>query len=364
MDLGLGIHGEPGVSSHPMPTAAELAQLLVSGVLEERPAGAANRIAVILNGLGRTKYEELFVVWKTASKLLAEAGYVVVEPEVGELVTSLDMAGCSLTVTWLDDELEQLWTSPADTPAYRKGQATPSEGTPRVQLARTVDAVTVQAADSSAQVSGSIVAEALSAIASHMADVEHDLGRIDAVAGDGDHGRGMVKGTGAAAEAAATAARQGAGTATVLNAAGEAWAAKAGGTSGVLWGAALAAAADRLGDAGTPDGRDVAEALRAGYDALMHLGGARRGDKTMLDALGPFVESFEAAVGDGTDWRAAWSASVEVAQKSAAETAELRPKVGRARPLAERSVGTPDAGAISLAMCAHVVAELIEERQR
>ena len=364
MDLGLGIHGEPGVSSHPMPTAAELAQLLVSGVLDERPAGTSNRIAVILNGLGRTKYEELFVVWKTASKLLAEAGYVVVEPEVGELVTSLDMAGCSLTVTWLDDELERLWTSPADTPAYRKGQAIASEGTPRVQLARTADAVTVQAADSGAQVSGSIVAEALSAIASHMVDVEHDLGRIDAVAGDGDHGRGMVKGTGAAADAATSAARQGAGTATVLNAAGEAWAAKAGGTSGVLWGAALAAAAHRLGDAGTPDGRDVAEALRAGYDALMHLGGARRGDKTMLDALGPFVESFEAAVGDGTDWRAAWSASVEVAQKSAAETAELRPKVGRARPLAERSVGTPDAGAISLAMCAHVVAELIEERGR
>jgi dihydroxyacetone kinase len=199
MDLGLGIHGEPGVSSHPMPTAAELAQLLVSGVLDERPPGTSNRIAVILNGLGRTKYEELFVVWKTASELLAEAGYVVVEPEVGELVTSLDMAGCSLTVTWLDDELERLWTSPADTPAYRKGQAIASEGTPRVQLARTADAVTVQAADSGAQISGSIVAEALSAIASHMVDVEHDLGRIDAVAGDGDHGRGMVKGTGAAA---------------------------------------------------------------------------------------------------------------------------------------------------------------------
>jgi dihydroxyacetone kinase len=197
-----------------------------------------------------------------------------------------------------------------------------------------------------------------------MVEAEHELGRIDAVAGDGDHGRGMVKGTGAAAEAAASTARQGAGTATVLTAAGEAWAAKAGGTSGVLWGAALSAAADRLGDNGTPDGRAVAEALRAGHDALIQLGGARRGDKTMLDALGPFVESVEAAVSDGTDWRAAWSASVEVAQKSAAETAELRPKVGRARPLAERSVGTPDAGAISLAMCTHVIAELIEEYHR
>jgi D-erythrulose 4-kinase len=364
MDLGLGIHGEPGVSSHPMPTAADLAHLLVSGVLAERPAGASNRIAVILNGLGRTKYEELFVVWKSASKLLAEAGYTVVDPEVGELVTSLDMAGCSLTVTWLDDELEQLWTSPADTPAYRKGRAAASGGTLRGQLGRTAQVETVQAADSGARASGSIVAEALSAIAAHMVKAEHELGRIDAVAGDGDHGRGMVKGTGAAAEAATSTARQGAGTATVLTAAGEAWAAKAGGTSGVLWGAALSAAANRIGDNGTPDGRAVAEALRAGHDALIQLGGARRGDKTMLDALGPFVESVEAAVSDGTDWRTAWSASVEVAQKSAAETAELRPKVGRARPLAERSVGTPDAGAISLAMCTHVVAELIEEHRK
>src|SRR4029079_1339955 len=125
------------VSSHPMPTAAELANLLVSGVLDERPAGSSKRIAVILNGLGRTKYEELFVVWKTASKLLTDAGYVVVDPEVGELVTSLDMAGCSLTLTWLDDELERWWTPPADTPAYRKGRATASEGTARRQIDRT-----------------------------------------------------------------------------------------------------------------------------------------------------------------------------------------------------------------------------------
>ena len=107
----------------------------------------------------------------------------------------------------------------------------------------------------------------------------------------------------------------------------------------------------------------MAEALRAGHDALATLGGARKGDKTMLDALGPFVESFENEVNAGTDWRTAWLASVDVAQKAAAETAELRPRVGRARPLAERSVGTPDAGAISLAMCIHIVADLIEEKK-
>ncbi len=361
MDLGLGIHGEPGVASHDMPTATELADLLVTGVLAEKPAGSSGRIAVILNGLGRTKYEELFVVWKTVAARLAESGHTVVSPEVGELVTSLDMAGCSLTVMWLDDELERLWTAPADTPAYRKGAVTAGAGTRRADDVTGAVARQTIAGDAESQKVAALVAQGLSYIAAQMVNAEHELGRIDAVAGDGDHGRGMVKGTTAAAAAAADAVNSGGGTASVLTAAGEAWAAKAGGTSGVLWGAALCAAGAALGNRGVPGGREIATALRAGHDALVALGRAQRGDKTMLDALGPFLDSFEAAVGTGTGWRTAWLESVETAQKAAAETADLRPKVGRARPLAERSVGTPDAGAISLAMCVHTVAELIEE---
>jgi dihydroxyacetone kinase len=364
MDLGLGIHGEPGVSSHTMPTAAELAALLVDGVLAEKPDDALDRVAVILNGLGRTKYEELFVVWKTVAARLAAAGLTVVQPEVGELVTSLDMAGCSLTVTWLDDELERLWTSPADTPAYRKGQISGVTTTLR-ELSHTparaaASSPTFVEADGPSRACGSNVADAFVAIAARMSAAEAELGRIDAVAGDGDHGRGMVRGTEAASAAAASAARRGGGTASVLVAAGEAWAAKAGGTSGVLWGAALSAAGRRLGDRGTPTDADIAGALRAGHDALVDLGGARRGDKTMLDALGPFVEAVESAVGCGIDWRSAWLRSVDIAHASAASTAELRPKVGRARPLAERSVGAPDAGAVSLAMCIGTVAEAFQ----
>ncbi|QZH62513.1 dihydroxyacetone kinase family protein [Mycolicibacterium farcinogenes] len=361
MDLGLGIHGEPGVSSHSMPTAAELAELLVTGVLAEKPAGTGNRIAVILNGLGRTKYEELFVVWKTAAALLAEAGYTVVQPEVGELVTSLDMAGCSLTVMWLDDELERLWTSPADTPAYRKGRMAATDATPRCSETAQATSAQIEQADTNGAAAAQLVAAGISAIAAQMVAAEAELGRIDAVAGDGDHGRGMVKGTGAACAAADSAVFQGGGPEAVLTAAGEAWAAKAGGTSGVLWGAALAAAGRRLGNHGTPGDRDVTAALQAGHDALTSLGGARPGDKTMLDALVPFVTALTSAVECGTDWRTAWLAAAEIAEKAAADTAELCPRVGRARPLAERSVGTPDAGAISLAMCIHTVADLIEE---
>lgn len=361
MGVGLGIHGEPGVRDEPMPSAADLAVTLVDGVLDDQPKTDSRRIAVILNGLGRTKYEELFVVWGTASRLLRERGYEVVEPEVGELVTSLDMAGCSLTVMWLDDELEKYWTAPADTPAYRKGAAGQADsGQRRTDPAADAAAPeqdVAELADDDGRAGGRFVVKALDAVAGMLAGVEEELGRIDAVAGDGDHGRGMVKGSSAARAAGAAAAKGGAGQGSVLAAAGREWAAKAGGTSGVLWGALLNAVGARLGDTGRPDSETVAAAMRDGYDALIQLGGASPGDKTMLDAMLPFVEELQRRVTEGESWQSSWRAAAEKATDAARATADMRPKVGRARPLAERSIGTPDAGATSLAMIAHTVAD-------
>ncbi|WP_422747156.1 D-erythrulose 4-kinase [Mycobacterium sp. WMMD1722] len=360
MGVGLGIHGEPGVAEEAMPTAAGLAATLVDGVLEDVPADTTSqRIAVILNGLGRTKYEELFVVWGEVARLLRDRGYEIVEPEVGELVTSLDMAGCSLTVMWLDEELERYWRAPADTPAYRKGavQASGAERDGSLTQADASAPPVGDLSDDAGRDGGRLVAGLLDAMAAMLAEAEDELGRIDAVAGDGDHGRGMVKGSSAARAAAARAVADGAGQGSVLSAAGRQWAARAGGTSGVLWGAMLAAVGDRLGDTGRPDPATIASGMRDGYQALVALGGAAPGDKTMLDALLPFVEEFERQVSDGQRWQDAWAAAAETATAAARATADLRPKVGRARPLAERSIGTPDAGATSLAMCARCVAE-------
>ena len=99
MAVGLGIHGEPGIDEVDIPTADELALLFVSKLLEEVPDGIAidgARVVPLLNGLGSVKYEELFVVYRRIHRLLEERGVTVVEPEVGELCTSFDMAGCSL----------------------------------------------------------------------------------------------------------------------------------------------------------------------------------------------------------------------------------------------------------------------------
>jgi dihydroxyacetone kinase len=356
MGVGLGIHGEPGIAEEPLPAAAELAALLVASVTAERPAGADGRVAAILNGLGRTKYEEMFVLWAHIARLLDEARLQLVEPAVDELVTSLDMAGCSLTLTWLDDELERFWRAPADTPAYKKGSLVAGEEERPRQHGPAVSAGASSSAGSRSltgpeRACAANAVRAIRAIAAAMTGAEAALGALDAVAGDGDHGRGMVRGSHAALQAAEAAQARDADCGEILTAAGRTWGAQAGGTSGVLWGAGLEAIGGRLSGLPviTPD--DLCAGMRDAYAAIARLGHAERGDKTMLDALGPFNDVLESGISGRRPLAEAWGSAAGSATRAAEQTAGLRPKVGRARPLAERSVGTPDPGATSLAMC-------------
>lgn len=351
MGLGLGIHGEPGLHDTDLPSARELGQELVARLLAETPEGAGDRIAVILNGLGSTKHEELFVLWGTVAPLLREAGYTLVMPEVGELVTSLDMAGVSLTVTWLDEELEPLWVAPAETPAYRRGNAALSSGAVASEEASDAgtDSAAFVATDASRGYAAACVA-AIDAARTSLHEAEERLGRMDAIAGDGDHGRGMVRGVDAAAAAAAVALAEGAGAGDVLAAAGDAWADKAGGTSGVLWGAGLRAFGETVGNSSVPEASALAAGVTAFADRIVQLGKAETGDKTMVDALLPFVSGFRRLVSAGTGAGEAWQEAAREAAAAAEATANLLPLKGRARPLAEKSLGTPDPGATSLAM--------------
>lgn len=365
LGLGLGIHGEPGIQDVPVLPARELAALLVERLLTERPEGAGPRVAPILNGLGDTKYEELFLLWGRVLPLLEDAGLEVVEPEVGELVTSLDMGGCSLTLQFLDDELERHWRADAYTPAYRKVAAPVAALVPATAVTEAAaEATVVPEATGASRRAAETARAAVEAMDVLLREQEETLGRIDAVAGDGDHGRGMVKGIGAARRAVEQTDRE-AGVAFVLGRAGEAWAASAGGTSGVLWGAALEAFGRALGDdTEHVDAPDVVAAAQAFADSIVHLGGASRGDKTLLDALLPFVDELRSRIADGADTADAWRAAAEVAVEQAAATADLRPRVGRARPLAEKSVGTPDAGATSMGMVLTRIGEVLAVRAR
>lgn len=353
MALGMGIHGEPGISECAIPPADALAELFVSSLLKECPeeitTRRGQRVAVILNGLGSVKYEELFVVYRRVAQLLAEEGLEVVEPEVGEFVTSFNMAGASLTLMWLDDELETFWRAPANAPAFRKGSVIPAEPLSAVEMALPQQDE-VPAATPASQQAARCVLSVVKAIADVIEENCEELGRIDAVAGDGDHGIGMARGSLGALEKAREMLQRQAGAGTLLCRAADAWADKAGGTSGALWGVALTAIGTALGDQQAPDARRVALGVQQAKEGIMHFGKAQPGDKTLVDVLVPFSDCLTRRVNAGDSLAEAWAAAAKQATQSAQDTAQLLPKMGRARPLAEKSLGTPDAGAVSLAL--------------
>ncbi|KRE31375.1 dihydroxyacetone kinase family protein [Agromyces sp. Soil535] len=362
MAVGLGIHGEPGIDETDVPTADGLAELLVSSLLAEVPDGVDGargaRIVPILNGLGALKYEELFVVYRRVAELLEQAGVEIVDPHVGEYCTSFDMAGGSLTLFWLDDELERLWNAPVDTPAYRHGAVTAAER-------RHADEVTDAASTAipvGSPASQQAAATALGAIEATVEVIDahvDELGRLDAIAGDGDHGIGMQRGAHAALAAAREAAQAGAGAATLLDRAAHAWSDRAGGTSGALWGVALRSVGSALGDHAAPTRQAVVAGVASAADGIMAYGKAQPGDKTMVDALLPFSAALRRGVDGGARLADAWAAAADVASEAAAATADLLPRMGRARPHAEKSLGTPDPGAHSFALIVQAVGSVL-----
>jgi dihydroxyacetone kinase len=366
MAIGLGIHGEPGIDETDIPTADGLAELLVERLLDEVPDGvevAGARVVPILNGLGSLKYEEMFVVYRRIARLLEDAGIEIVDPHVGEYCTSFDMAGTSLTLFWLDDELAELWETPVDTPAYRRGSVGHVEWTD-AGTGAAEDADVIPPSDEPSRAAAARVRRALETIVATVDANVEELGRIDSIAGDGDHGIGMKRGSHAALAAGASAADAGAGARTTLTRAADAWADRAGGTSGALWGVILSTVATRLGDTGTPTAADVADGVAAGASGVMEYGKAKVGDKTLVDALVPFSTELSASVGAGTPLAEAWCEAAHSATRAAAATADLLPRMGRARAHGQRSVGTPDPGAHSLALIVTAVGDVLADTDR
>ncbi|KAA9149094.1 dihydroxyacetone kinase subunit L [Amycolatopsis acidicola] len=344
MELGLGIHGEPGVRTVSRLNAVELADELVDGLLPELPSGDG-RIAVLLNGLGRTKYEEMFVTYKRVHERLVAAGFDPVHIEVGEFVTSLDMAGVSLSAMVLDDELAELYAAPCATPGYRS-TGLPLESVP---ASSTVD-------DALARPEGEgdgIVDRALTAAMRSIEEHEDELGRLDAVAADGDHGLGMTRGMRAAVAAARRVDKES--IADGLLAAGTALADAAGGASGALYGVLLAETGAGL--RGEITTSTMADAVDNAVRAFVELGRAEPGDKTMLDAIEPFRETLRQ--NENAELAEAWRKAAQAAVLAAEETANLLPTKGRAARLAARSKGHADPGATSFALIVTAVGEVL-----
>jgi phosphoenolpyruvate---glycerone phosphotransferase subunit DhaK len=119
VEMGLGIHGEPGLWRDRLKPADDLVDEMLERLLADRPNGAGDRISVLVNSLGATSHEELFILYRRASAELRRRGYKIVFPLVGRYVTSLEMAGASISLCFTDDELDQLLAAPASCPFWQ-----------------------------------------------------------------------------------------------------------------------------------------------------------------------------------------------------------------------------------------------------
>ena len=121
MEVGIGIHGEPGRRRVPIAPAADIAEMLLTPILSDREFGGGDGVIAFVNGMGATPLLELYIVYAEVARILAKAGVTVARSLVGPYITSLDMAGCSITLVKADDELIRLWDAPVRTPGLRWG---------------------------------------------------------------------------------------------------------------------------------------------------------------------------------------------------------------------------------------------------
>jgi dihydroxyacetone kinase-like protein len=121
MEIGIGIHGEPGRMRMKLQTADGIVSMLMEAVIKDLPYQAGDELLLFVNGMGGTPLIELYIAYRQAHQIAEKAGLSVVRNLVGPYITSLEMAGLSITLLKLDEELKKLWDAPVHTPALRWG---------------------------------------------------------------------------------------------------------------------------------------------------------------------------------------------------------------------------------------------------
>ncbi len=121
MEVGVGIHGEPGRERRKLASADEITEALMTPILDDLPFSSGDRVLAFVNGMGGTPLIELYVIYNKVARMCADRGLTIERNLVGSYITSLEMAGCSISLLKLDDEMVRLWDAPVHTPALRWG---------------------------------------------------------------------------------------------------------------------------------------------------------------------------------------------------------------------------------------------------
>ena len=344
IELGLGIHGEKGVERSAMLPADQLTATLLDYIVEDMGLAAGARVALLVNGLGATPQMELDVVMRAAYDKLAARGIAVERAWSGTLLSALDMPGCSLSLLRVDEGRLALLD------AATGARAWPGGGRVNQDIHVAAPAVEQGEAQAAPDAAGqrwiAALKPALGAAAAALHAKEPTLTELDSLAGDGDLGASMKRAADAILAVPDAALADPAGALAAL---GGALRKAIAGSSGPFYATALLRASRRLARGAQPSARDWAGAFSDAVQAVSDLGGAKAGDRTMLDALFPAAAAFEQGLAQGATPAVAFAAAVEAAEQGAQATAAMAPRAGRASYLGERAVGAPDGGAVAVA---------------
>ena len=363
MEYGVGIHGEPGIRREKILSADAMAERMIASVAGDLGLAAGAEAAVLVNGFGATPLQELYIIAQAVGRELSALNIGMFRFFVGNYMTSIDMAGVSLSLMAMDDELKTLLAAKCDAPAFKvDGNESPVRYLPPETRAGTIAEPVVDADVSGGgdKVAGDAIGyDNLVFLVDKMSEIiirnEAAFSELDSHAGDGDFGASVAKGFKQLKREWAAVLAAGRGDmGAFLDACSLIIMEHCGGASGPIWGIAFKYAAKATAGKSRLTVGDVAEMLRSAVAGIQAVGersfgrGAVVGDKTLIDALIPCADAWAACRDKGAPMAEAFRKGAEAAVAGAKSTEAIVARMGRAGVVGERSIGHPDAGAHAL----------------
>ncbi|WP_455661422.1 dihydroxyacetone kinase subunit DhaK [Pradoshia sp.] len=363
MEYGVGIHGEPGIKREKMISADELAERMTNDLLRDLGIdGDTAELAILVNGFGATPLQELYLLNHSVIRELHKRNIQVYRTFVGNYMTSIDMAGASLTFMKLDDELKGLLSSECSAPAFKVDG--PVEPVAYVHDNDSSDENAVSFEAETSEEHAVIKNEALGLdnmvyLIDKMSEIiiqnEVPFCELDSHAGDGDFGMSVAKGfKQLKREWSTILSQENVTIESFLDACSITIMEYCGGASGPIWGSAFRAASKAAAGKQQLTVEKFAHMLQAALKGIQATGersfgrGAVVGDKTLVDALAPCVDSWMESAAAKEDFKTAFEKGAAAAVKGAEYTKDIVARMGRAGTVGDRSLGHPDAGAYAL----------------
>ncbi|OMF96912.1 dihydroxyacetone kinase subunit DhaK [Paenibacillus sp. FSL R7-0337] len=365
MEYGVGIHGEPGIRREKLLSADELAERMITALLAslnlDQPDGG--EVVVLVNGFGATPLQELYLLNHSVIRSLGERGIIIRQSLVGNYMTSIDMAGASISLMKLDDELRRWLAEPCDTPALRlTGDLAPvqyvsplpqQEAQAEWSLTAETDPGFAVLRDERLRLTNIIY------LVDKMSEIiianEAPFCELDAHAGDGDFGMSVAKGfKQLKREWKELLQHHSTNIGSFLQACSLIIMEHCGGASGPIWGSAFRSAGKYAAGRTSLNTLEMAGMLEAAVQGIQATGersfgrGAVVGDKTLIDALIPCAEAWKSSAEQKLSLKEAFARAAEAAVEGARRTEAIVARMGRAGTVGERSIGYPDAGAFAL----------------